>query len=131
MKIKFLFLIISLFFIFSSLAIAGEKIAIITWEQEICPDLSGWYLYHSTNKQSLLDEWNRIADIEYTGKQKTYSCQKNIQSPDGKEQIHYLYMTAHDNSGNESNPSNIANATIDFKAPGNPFTLTVEIKTKK
>lgn len=124
--VYFIFVLILLVLLLAGgwVSYAGQKTAILAWEQEITDDFGGWHVYHSLDNSS----WERFCTIEYTGPQDVYKTTKSIQSPDGQEQEHFLYMTAYDLNGNESDRSNIASVVADLKAPNSTKILNFEIK---
>lgn len=114
-----------------SSAWAGEKEIKVSWEQELHSDLAGWNLYHSTDDTVPLEEWELFTEIPYEGEETTtFESTEVLQSSDGEEVTHYFYMTAHDDSGNESDSSNIADIVIDFEAPSSPFGITITVSSQ-
>ena len=105
---------------------AEEDTLKFTWgQQEICPDFAGWHIYQSETSGDYGDV--PAFDVPYVNKQEDYNATEMIISPDGEEHIYFFVMTAYDLKGNESIYSNECNATIDFLAPGIPFSLTVTV----
>lgn len=116
-------------FLFCNLSFAGEKTLTFSWDQNITDDFAGWTLYHSTTDSS--SGFSQFADITYTGQEATtYSSEQPIMSPDGAETTHWFYLTARDVNGNESEPSNVVDVTIDFASPESPFTFEVKVKSQ-
>lgn len=133
---KILVTLITILLITVGVCWAGEKSLTFKWEQEISDDFKGWTFFHTTNSTLPLEEWEQSFDVDYSngtesGNVITYSSNSIILSADNEEVIHYFYAVAKDTNGNVSDPSNVANATIDFKAPKQTFILSVEVDKKK
>jgi hypothetical protein len=121
------FLIALLILGVASLACAGDKALIFQWGHDAV-DLDGFRLYYSVTSGNYTDSHDilYIPDAENPGS--FLSENFKIAAPDGAETTYYFTMTAYDDQGNESVPSNEVSAIIDFKSPNQIFDLTVEIE---
>lgn len=121
---KLVLFLATMFLCLSSFIFAGEKQLTLEWEQTITDDFAGWTLYHSLDNST----YEKFTDIDYIETKEVYTTTKTVTSPDGEDQTHWFYMTARDNSGNESERSNIVSEDIDFESPNIPYILTITIE---
>jgi len=99
------------------------------WEQAAADTASGsfggWKLYGKTQSET---NFRLLATIQYAGAQQaTYTASRPIESPDGAETAWTFYLTAFDQSGNESAPSATASWTADFAPPTVPLNLRITV----
>lgn len=105
-----------------TLAFAGTSNVTFEWDANSEPDLAGYRLYQSTTPGVYsYGQGNEVADIS-AGTMVT-----TINSTDG---TFYWVLTAYDNEGLESGPSNEVTAFLDATGPDAPsgFTITIIIK---
>ena len=101
---------------------AADKELTIAWEQqeEDLPDVDHWKLWSSMDGELPFDQWKDEGNIPYTGEGMPLTADIVIAAPDGQETPFWFKMTAVDNEGLSSDPSEVqenAPTIIDFKAP--------------
>ena len=125
-----LFLAILLILFLAAPVWAAEKSITFGWTQEISADFAGWKLYSATAPGVAVNPTNLVATIDYTGTvEPEYTSAETVLSPDGQEVLHYFVLTAFDQDGNESGPSNEVSKMIDFLAPGVPIQFKIKMVT--
>lgn len=116
-------LIILIMCLAAGLALAGDKQLTFEWQQNAddLPDLAKWELFMSLDPNLPFDQWASQGEIPYDGTPASwYDATFTITVPDGQETSTWFKMTAIDNAGNSSDPSDVqegAPTIIDFKPP--------------
>lgn len=120
---KCLALIITIFFLAFSMAIAADRQLTFEWQQvsEDLPDLDRWELFMSLDPDLPFDQWALQGPVPYDGNPASwYDANFTITVPDGAETATWFKMTAVGHDGVSSLPSEFqegAPLVIDFKAP--------------
>ena len=84
----------------------------ISWEPYILNNLAGYRIYYSDTKE--LDNWELAADeniVTNDYKSITFNGPEDFQSPSEKDEF-YFYLTAVDDKGIESAPSDIYSLSL-------------------
>lgn len=82
-----------------------------SWDANTETDLAGYRMYQS-NESGVYDMDTPVAEIAET--ETTYTL------PDVTDGTYFWVLTAYDNAGNESDPSNEVTLTVDETAPAPP-----------
>lgn len=128
----FLFLLLSLIFVFFQPAIAQEMTATITlsWDADLTviePDVQSYNIYSRLGYE---EEW-ALHDSVFLDRNSTTGKMTSdvpLQIPQGYEGDLCFYVTAVDTSQNESGPSEVICKRYDKAPPAPPTGLSVEIK---
>ena len=75
------------------------------WPANPEPDVAGYYLYRSTDPNLSKEKWTKLTPTLHT---KTTFTDENVEA--GK--TYYYYVTAVDNAGNVSPPSEVVSETV-------------------
>ena len=95
------------------------------WDQELAPDLAGWYLYEAIGSEGT---FSKVSDIKYTGG--TVHTSDYVLTVLGGQEIMYCWkLTAYDLNGNESDFSNSVCKSFDTVAPGVPQSFEIQVET--
>lgn len=109
-------------------ALGAERTITFTWNQAISADFAGWKLYQGSSPGVQPAQANLATTIPYDGVIKTeYASNQAFACPDDSQNTHYFVLTAVDQDGNESGPSNEVSHTFDCMAPGAPQNFKVKI----
>jgi len=129
MKTKLMCLVLILFFVSFGIAVAGEKQLTFEWEQssddlpENGGDLDHWELFSTTDNGLPFEQWTKEGDVQYNGQGSPATSDFTITAPDGQVTNFWFKMTAVDDAGNPSDPSDYQEGhptSIDFKPPPAP-----------
>lgn len=102
----------------------GESSCFFTWDQNIESDLAGYKMYRANDPNSFIfGTGSEVGDIpvenvELDPNNRVLYDLENI--PDGEN---FFAVTAYDENGNESGPSNIVSDIFDTTAPNSPNSL--------
>lgn len=93
----------------------------LAWDANTEADLAGYRLYHSVGSSfnGVVPYGNSVATIP--------ADTQNFSLPITDPGTHYFLLTAYDESGNESGPSNEVFKTVDNASPSNPVNLNISI----
>lgn len=110
------------FLLIPVLALAGADIE-LSWDSNSESDMSHYNMYRSQDN-SVPKPWTKlnVDPIVHIGEGSEFYTDYAV--PDG---TYYWYVTAVDDSGNESGPSNVVSKTIDSTAPAPPSGLVAKI----
>ena len=120
-RIELAIIIITVLFC-ATFVFAGEKQLTFEWTQEATnlPTLDHWTLYKSTDLNAAWP-WEEVGQVPYDGTPgSVYTAPFTITVPDGEETNLFFKMTATDNLGQPSGPSEMqegAPTLIDFLPP--------------
>jgi len=93
------------------------------WDSNSESDLAGYRLYQSqTSGSYTFGDGNQVATI--------LAGIETVQIANVPDGIYFWVLTAYDDKGNESGPSNEVTANLDTLAPGAPTTVTITIIIK-
>ncbi len=92
------------------------------WDRNAEPDMSHYVMYRCPNGADCAVGSARLAvgTIPHPGSEQKVTWSYVFTPPPGTEEIQYFAITAVDQSGNESGPSNIVSTRIDNKPPAPP-----------
>ena len=126
---KKLLVLVALFVLCVVQGAAAENVTInIEWKQVLTEDFGGWNVYMSDTPTVLPIESNLLTKITYAGApQEKYTSAQPVMVAQGTEKKLYFILTAFDEEGNESEPSNEVSATMDFLPPDSPFGLIISV----
>lgn len=119
---KILTLIVGTLLLMAGVCQAASNVT-FEWDANSETDLAGYRLYQSqTSGVYTFGDGNQVATI-LTGTE-------TVQIINISDGTYFWVLTAYDNDGNESGPSNEVTADLDTLAPGAPSTVTITIIIK-
>ena len=122
MKKKKLLLAVVAFFFMCGMAMAASNVTFI-WDANSETDLAGYRLYQSqTSGVYTYGDGNQVATI--------LVGTETVQITNISDGTYFWVLTAYDNDGNESVPSNEVTAALDTFAPGTPTKMVITIIIK-
>jgi len=114
--------ILAMVLMFCGSALAASNVT-FEWSANSETDLAGYRLYQSqTTGVYTYGDGNQVATI--------LAGTETVQITSIADGTYFWVLTAYDNDGNESGPSNEVTADLDTLAPGAPATVTITIIIK-
>ena len=119
---KKLLLAVVAFFFMCGMACAASNVTFV-WDANSELDLAGYRLYQSqTSGAYTFGDGNQVASI--------LAGTETVQITDVADGTYFWVLTAYDDGGNESLPSNEVTANLDTLSPGAPVNVIIQIIVK-